>query len=455
MKMRKPLVRNRNSDEMNNSKFKMRKLEIGNWKLAALLLVSIFHFLFSNFAFAGGPSLILAPAVGGHNYAADPPPTFYTANQVFTKVFNGSNAINVAVVSPGSPSTATGADQVLNASFNGSNALNVICLSGCGGSGGNPAFNSITSGTNTSAAMTLGTGATLNTSGSATIDFSGTSAAVKFNGSGFTNGDALKASVSGGALTLADAGSADVLLNATNTAGSNFTLNASAATGVNAIVVPNIAGCSPSAIGAHCFDTTNGTPVGYEQEGGQTTTKSTFTPLRAIGLSSTTPPAALDAGTITTTETALESAPFTFPANYFTSGKMARLHFILQEVTPTGTAVSFTYKLRGGSSCCGGTTVFSGHAETPTVNQTRSYEAVITIRCVGTGASGSFHVVPLGFGQGAGSISSSGSFFSNTVTQPVTLDTTAAETMYLTITFGGSTSGNNAQVLERWVEEVN
>lgn len=142
-------MREQKADETKNSKFKKQKLETGNWKLAALFWAGFcafaFEFLILNFALAASPDPLdrrarVAVVHGKTRIVmaapAPDPQTFYDANQVFSKVFNGSNAINVAVVSPGSASTATGADQVLNASFNGSNALNVICLSGCGGSGG-------------------------------------------------------------------------------------------------------------------------------------------------------------------------------------------------------------------------------------------------------------------------------------------------------------------------------
>lgn len=96
--------------------------------------------LLSTLGFAGSP-LRFHVVIRDGRWEAIPnayvpvPQIFYNGDQIITKVFNGSNALNVAVVAPGAVSTATGLDQVLNASFNGSNALNVICLSGCGGGG--------------------------------------------------------------------------------------------------------------------------------------------------------------------------------------------------------------------------------------------------------------------------------------------------------------------------------
>lgn len=60
---------------------------------------------------------------------------FYGEDQIFLKVFNGSNALNVVFSSSGAASTASNTEQILNASFNGSNALRVVCTSGCAGTG--------------------------------------------------------------------------------------------------------------------------------------------------------------------------------------------------------------------------------------------------------------------------------------------------------------------------------
>ncbi|HEV2177124.1 MAG TPA: hypothetical protein VGW33_07975 [Terriglobia bacterium] len=45
--------------------------------------------------------------------------------------------------------------------------------------------------------------------------------------------------------------------------------------------------------------------------------------------------------------------------------------------------------------------------------------------------------------------------FLNTVSQPITFDTTAAQTLQVTITFGAATTGNTSQLLILSVEEIN
>jgi hypothetical protein len=109
--------------------------------------------------------------------------------------------------------------------------------------------------------------------------------------------------------------------------------------------------------------------------------------------------------------------------------------------------VTHTYKLRFLS---GPTDIYQSPASSPPASLTRSMGATFVLRCASTGSSGSLDTVNV-----AG-LSANGQVLLNNITQPVTpFNTTLAQTLQITITFGAGTSGNTAQVRAFSVEEIN
>ena len=132
-----------------------------------------------------------------------------------------------------------------------------------------------------------------------------------------------------------------------------------------------------------------------------------------------------------------------FPANYFTAGKIVQIFFAVQEV---GSAASVTraYTLKFGSTTLNNTT----GSWNPGNGATRNFQGQVTIRCESTGASGSIYTT-----YDFGSLPSSAAV--GATTQPITIDTTAAQTFKITVGFGGATAGNTERVLWMVVKELN
>jgi hypothetical protein len=132
-----------------------------------------------------------------------------------------------------------------------------------------------------------------------------------------------------------------------------------------------------------------------------------------------------------------------FPANYFTAGKIVQIWFGVQEVG-SGASVTRNYTLKFGSTTLNNT---SG-TWNPGNSATRNFDGHVTIRCEATGASGSIYTT-----YDFGSLPSSSAV--GATTQPVTIDTTAAQTFKITAGFGGATAGNTDRILWMFVKELN
>jgi hypothetical protein len=152
-------------------------------------------------------------------FRADPPPdpTFLNQQQILNKILDLTHGALIveatASGAPGSPTTFYATDQIFNKVFDATNtALVVNCISGCSGGGGTPAAPSGSLQYNNGGAFG-GWGDFLVSSHTGSLGASGVldlSAAtitnVKFNGTGFTSGHLLAATVVGGVFTLADGG---------------------------------------------------------------------------------------------------------------------------------------------------------------------------------------------------------------------------------------------------------
>ncbi|HEV3275793.1 MAG TPA: hypothetical protein VG860_03165 [Terriglobia bacterium] len=207
--------------------------------------------------------------------------------------------------------------------------------------------------------------------------------------------------------------------------------------------VPVSAGAAPTDNGALAYDSTAQSPVAGETLGGSTSTATTSLQ-RTVVLAG--PSAVQTAASDGTTETPFDVATYTFPANYWTVGKTVRVTVGIQMVAPAS-VVTHTYKLRFLS---GPTDIYQSPASSPPASLTRSMGATFVLRCASTGSSGSLDTVNV-----AG-LSANGQVLLNNITQPVTpFNTTLAQTLQITITFGAGTSGNTAQVRAFSVEEIN
>jgi hypothetical protein len=148
------------------------------------------------------------------------------------------------------------------------------------------------------------------------------------------------------------------------------------------------------------------------------------------------PSAALDAGTVSTTETPF-NVNFQIPANSLAVGTTYMVTAFVQAVAPVS-QINRKYNLRVEKSGPVDVTLWAGQNNQPSSNTTRGTGMTFYIRCLSTGSSGTVDVwAAPGYSYGT-------AFYDGTgiVTQPVTIDTTANQTLQLTVTFASQTAGN-------------
>lgn len=208
------------------------------------------------------------------------------------------------------------------------------------------------------------------------------------------------------------------------------------------LTVPVAAGAVPTANGSIAYDSTNGKYVFGETIGASTTATTAVAPrfFQFLGASTTV--------TATVTETVFSTSTGVWPANFFTVGKIALVYIEVQDVMG-GTPVSRIYKLRIQKSGPTNVYLYTPGVTTPTASSTRSNGMLLFIRCLTTGTTGTVDVGLVGNG------STSAQIILNTIAQPVTIDTTAAQTVQLTITLGATTAGETSQMRFMALGELN
>lgn len=229
--------------------------------------------------------------------------------------------------------------------------------------------------------------------------------------------------------------------NIANTYTSAGSLDLSAAV---SLVIPKSGGAAPTADGQLAFDTTKDAWAFGGSVGASGTNTTGYMP-RFFSFQG--PSSTLDAGTITTTETAY-SISYTLPANFFAVGKTLIVVASIQDVAPA-TVAGRVLKMRLQKTGPVNVNLTTTASASMTVSSTRSVPMLIMVRCVTTGATGTVDVIPIGF------LNSASSVVPQTVVQPVTIDTTVAQTLQFTITFAAGTAGNTTQLRALMVGELN
>ncbi|HEV2176646.1 MAG TPA: hypothetical protein VGW33_05540 [Terriglobia bacterium] len=260
---------------------------------------------------------------------------------------------------------------------------------------------------------------------------------VSVNG-GAKNNNIVDYSSNNGTTTVSDGGTNDIVqvLGA-----SGGTTNTSTFTGT--LVVPVAPNATPTSNGAIAYDSTANAPVVGETLGGSSSS-ATATMVRGVSIQGPSG-SPIDAGTVGTTETPFATT-YVFPAGYWTARKAVRVSAVVQEVTP-GTAVSFLFKLAFLKTGPVEVPLYASIANKPPISTTQSSGSSFILRCVSTGGTGTMDTANL---PGLAVVGPA-----NTVTQPVTFDTTVAQTLEVTVTFGAMTAGNTALLRLLTVEELN
>lgn len=249
-------------------------------------------------------------------------------------------------------------------------------------------------------------------------------------------------SASGSAI--ADFG-ADLVFDGTHTysAASTAVLDFS---GASSHKIPVAAGCAPTAAGAICHDSTQGsTRIG----GGTGTVANGGIPRVFPPQTSSTD--TLVAATINVTETVFATA-YTIPANFFIANKQLRVTWTVAE-TSSGTPVTTRMRIRYGG--IGGTIIFDSSAVTPTasiVNRSANFTCILT----GTAAPGASVALYTGCtGQGFASPATTPFNIANTVAPNISVATNASAALTMTMQYGGNTAGNTNNIWVMTVEELN
>lgn len=149
--------------------------------------------------------------------------------------------------------------------------------------------------------------------------------------------------------------------------------------------------------------------------------------------------------TITTTETAFLTQ-YTFPANYFSVGKQIRV-IIGSEYVATATVPTFTFKLRFQKAGPTNVNVFTMVAGAPgaTATYAGGQQLIATITGQTTGATGSLQTSTMQLFNGAKA---------NLTPSQATIDTTAAQTLQWTATYGASSNNNYTRIITFMIEEI-
>jgi hypothetical protein len=248
-----------------------------------------------------------------------------------------------------------------------------------------------------------------------------------------------------GAITKAQPSSAnlsDVGTLVKNNAGNAYTTGAQDFTSATSLTVPTASGASPTSNGQIAFDNTNSKYAFGGTIGASSTAGTGFMPrfFTFLGASTTV--------TATVTETVFSTSTGSLPANFFTVGKIAIVYTEVQDVSGAS-PVTRKYQLRLQKGGATNVYLYTPAAAAPTASSTRSAGMIFFIRCVSTGTSGTVDVGMVGTGSTAASV------VVNTVTQPVTIDTTAAQTVQLTQTLSATTAGETSQMRFMMLGELN
>lgn len=207
------------------------------------------------------------------------------------------------------------------------------------------------------------------------------------------------------------------------------------------IIIPVASGAVPTQNGDIRYDSASGRVVAFDGIIGSSV------PLMGVLFSSAPVGDVLVSTTIGTTETAF-ATQFTVPANFFTVGKSIRVSY---GVASLATAAVPTTLLKARLQKSGPTNVYfytgATNAEAASVTPLpRSASFILT--CATTGSSGMVATMMTALGQIPFS-----NWLSNGSIQ--NFDTTAAQTIQLTITFGGSVNANDLQLTSMLVEALN
>lgn len=164
--------------------------------------------------------------------------------------------------------------------------------------------------------------------------------------------------------------------------------------------------------------------------------------------------ASISTVTATTTETAFANVTLALAAAYFTVGKTVRIK-LWGVMSSSSTPVSQRVRCRYGGTA--GTILADTGAVTPAASLANAVVIIdIVITCITIGASGTVEVqglitwnsntAPVNRGMGTGGTGAGNS-------AAITINTTTANNLVITIVFGGTTSGNSVSIRAGTIEE--
>lgn len=209
----------------------------------------------------------------------------------------------------------------------------------------------------------------------------------------------------------------------------------------NKLTVPSSAGLLPTAGGQLVHDTTTGMYSGYNGTAGSTMT---ISGVLMVGVPAND---ILVSTTITTTETPF-ATQMVFPAGFWTAGKTVRV-VLTQEHVATATIPTVSSRLRLQKSGPTNVSLYQSAASAQTATATYNQRSAATfyLSCITTGASGTIRT----------SIQAAGiaPFGTNPGPSEATFDTTAAQTLQLTLTYGASSNQNFDRLVQFIVEALN
>lgn len=215
---------------------------------------------------------------------------------------------------------------------------------------------------------------------------------------------------------------------------------------VSSYVVRGIAGYAPTGDGEIGYDSTKDAYVSGGGTGGQTG----YFPRVMSSTQSFTD--VLFSTNITTTETAFTKT-YIIPANFFITNKALRITAIV-EATTSGAPATVRMKLRVQKSGPTNVDLYDSGVRTPAANIT-SLSNMAQFLIMGTGSPSATGTLITGaIGSSRDNNQMPPYPFQNQINQPVSVDTTAAQTLQITVTYGSSVSGNSVELLAFTVEEL-
>lgn len=153
----------------------------------------------------------------------------------------------------------------------------------------------------------------------------------------------------------------------------------------------------------------------------------------------------LTAATINTTETAFATS-YTFPANYFTQGKLVRISMAIEGIATAAVPTS-TIRMRLQKAGPTNVNLYTTTALANTVGAP-GYGAIFYLQ--GTTTPGAAVAIEVG----GALINGLGLGGRNTLTSPFTFDATAAQTLQFTLQFSTNAAGNSTTLRQFFVEEL-